>query len=208
MPNLASHIALCSETQERFMWVCHPDVTPAVIDHYNKKFDLPNVSVLAQAKVVGKIVKDPRYTVYAKNKKIVDGPIKKINEGFFYKRPTKKTNIVQNNDSLPEIKNYNTAIKSLLKNENIASRVPVYECYDKNVQGRTVLERGTSEAGVVSAFNSGFPKEIRGVGFSAAIAHNPKIGKIDPYLTAQHAVLESVAKVVSVSYTHLRAHET
>ena len=197
MPALASHIILCSETQERFMWVCHPDVTPIIINHFNKKFDLPNVSMLAQAKVVGKIVKDPHYTVYANNKKIVDGPIEKINEGFVYKSPTQKINIVQNKDVLPEIKNYNEVLKNLLKNENIASRVPVYECYDKNVQGRTVLERGTSEAGVVSVFNGGFPKEIRDVGFSAAIAHNPKVGKIDPYLTAQHAVLEATAKVVS-----------
>ena len=197
MPALASHIILCSETQERFMWVCHPDVTPIIINHYNKKFDLPNVSMLAQAKVVGKIVKDPHYTVYANNKKIFDGPIEKINEGFVYKRPTQKINIVQNKDVLPEIKNYNEVLKNLLKNENIASRVPVYECYDKNVQGRTVLERGTSEAGGVSVFNGGFPKEIRDVGFSAAIAHNPKVGKIDPYLTAQHAVLEATAKVVS-----------
>ena len=62
MPDLASHIILCSETQERFMWVCHPDITPTVIDHYNKKFDLPNVSMLAQAKVVGKIIKAVSYT--------------------------------------------------------------------------------------------------------------------------------------------------
>ena len=63
MPALASHIILCSETQERFMWVCHPDVTPIIINHYNKKFDLPNVSMLAQAKVVGKIVKDPHLSL-------------------------------------------------------------------------------------------------------------------------------------------------
>jgi len=197
MPGLASHVILCSETQERFMWVCHPDVTPTIISHYNKKFDLPNVSMLAQAKVVGKIVKKRHYTVYANNQKIVDGPIEKINEGFVYKRPIKKISVVQNKDALPEIKDYNAALKNLLKDENISSRVPVYECYDKNVQGRTVLERGVSEAGVVSAFNGDFPKEIRGVGFSAAIAHNPKIGKIDPYLTAQHAVLEATAKVVA-----------
>ena len=179
------------------MWVCHPDITPTVIDHYNKKFDLPNVSMLAQAKVVGKIIKEPHYTVYAKNKKIVDGPIEKINEGFIYKRPIKETKTVQHSEPLPEIKNHNTIIETLLKNENISSRAPVYESYDKNVQGRTVLERGSSEAGVVSAFDKSFPKEIRGVGFSAAIAHNPKIGKIDPYLTAQYAVLESTAKIVA-----------
>ena len=74
---------------------------------------------------------------------------------------------------MPAIKNYNDIIVSLLKNENIASKVSVYECYDKNVQGRVVLERGTSEAGVVAAFNNGFPQEIRRVGFSAALAHIP-----------------------------------
>ena len=84
---LPSHIVLCSETQERFMWVCNPKVTPTILDHYNKKFDLPNVSLRAQAKIVGKIIKEPRYTVYANKKKIVDGPIKTINEGFVYKRP-------------------------------------------------------------------------------------------------------------------------
>ena len=201
MPNLPSHVTLCSETQERFMWVCNPKVTPIILDHYNKKFDLPNVSLLAQAKVIGKIIKDSHYTVYANNKKIVDGPIKKINEGFVYKRPLKSIKTVKKNSPLPAIKNYNDTIVSLLKNENIASRVSVYECYDKNVQGRVVLERGTSEAGVVAAFNNSFPQEIRGVGFSAALAHNPKIGKINPYLTAQRAVLEATAKIVASGST-------
>jgi phosphoribosylformylglycinamidine synthase len=201
MPNLPSHVTLCSETQERFMWVCNPKVTPIILDHYNKKFDLPNVSLLAKAKVIGKIIKDPHYTVYANNKKIVDGPIKKINEGFVYRRPLKSIKTVKKNSPLPAIKNYNDTIVSLLKNENIASRVSVYECYDKNVQGRVVLERGTSEAGVVAAFNNSFPQEIRGVGFSAALAHNPKIGKINPYLTAQRAVLEATAKIVASGST-------
>ena len=201
MPNLPSHVTLCSETQERFMWVCNPKVTPIILDHYNKKFDLPNVSLLAKAKVIGKIIKDSHYTVYANNKKIVDGPIKKINEGFVYRRPLKSIKTVKKNSPLPAIKNYNDTIVSLLKNENIASRVSVYECYDKNVQGRVVLERGTSEAGVVAAFNNSFPQEIRGVGFSAALAHNPKIGKINPYLTAQHAVLEATAKIVASGST-------
>ena len=201
MPNLPSHITLCSETQERFMWVCSPKVTPSILDHYNKKFDLPNVSLLAKAKVVGKIIKDPHYTVYANNKKIIDGPIKKINEGFVYRRPLKKIKIVTKDSPLPAIKNYNDTIVSLLKNENIASKVPVYECYDKNVQGRVILERGTSEAGVVAAFNNGFPQEIREVGFSAVVAHNPKIGEINPYLTAQRAVLEATAKTVASGST-------
>ena len=198
MDNLQSHVILCSETQERFMWVCHPDTTPLVLDHYNKKFDFPNVSSLAQAKVVGKIIKEPHYTVYANNKKIIDGPIEKINGGFVYKRPLKKVKIVKTSSSLPVIDNYNNIILELLGHENIASQLPVYECYDKQVRGQVVLERGVAEAGVVSPFNNdSFPDEIRNNGFAVAIAHNPKIGKIDPYLTAQHAILEATAKVVA-----------
>ena len=180
------------------MWVCHPKTTPIILDHYNKKFDFPNVSSLAQAKIVGKIIKEPHYTVYAKNKKIIDGPIKKINEGFVYKRPLKQVVVSKKSDPLPAIEDYNQFILKLLGNENIASRSPVYECYDKQVQGKVVLERGVSEAGVVAPFNNdSFPEEIRKNGFAVAIAHNPKIGKIDPYLTAQHALLEATAKVVA-----------
>ena len=198
MDGLQSHVILCSETQERFMWACHPDTTPIILEHYNKKFDLPNVSSLAQAKVVGKIIKDRHYTVYANNKKIIDGPIAQINEGFVYKRPLKEAEVIKTSHPLPSIKNHNDIILELLAHENISSRSPVYECYDKQVQGRVVLERGSAEAGVVSPFNSdSFPEEIRSSGFAAAIAHNPKIGKIDPYLAAQHAVLESTAKVVA-----------
>ena len=198
MDNLQSHVILCSETQERFMWVCHPDTTSTILNHYNKKFDFPNVSSLAQAKVVGKIIKKPHYTVYAEGKKIIDGPIEKINEGFVYQRPLKEVKISKHSNSFPNITNYNQLILELLGDENIASRSVIYECYDKQVQGRVVLERGVSEAGVVSPFNNkSFPEEIRKNGFAVAIAHNPKIGKIDPYLTAQHALLEATAKIVA-----------
>ena len=39
--NLHPSVYLCSETQERFMWVSPPEVTPMIVDHYNKVFDLP-----------------------------------------------------------------------------------------------------------------------------------------------------------------------
>ena len=87
MPELDGHIILCSETQERFMWACPKDLTQTILDHYNVVFDFPNVSVGAQASIVGKIIDEKHYTVYYKNKKIVDGPIEKINEGFVYDRP-------------------------------------------------------------------------------------------------------------------------
>ena len=52
MDGLHPSVVLCSETQERFMWVCHPEITEMILDHYNKTFDMPTVSKLAQASVV------------------------------------------------------------------------------------------------------------------------------------------------------------
>ncbi len=49
MDGLHPSVYLCSETQERFMWISPPDITSIILNHYNKTFDLPGVSNLAQA---------------------------------------------------------------------------------------------------------------------------------------------------------------
>ena len=204
MPEVDGHIILCSETQERFMWACPKNLTQTILDHYNKLFDFPNVSMGAQASVVGKIVGERHYTVFYKGKKLVDGPIEKINEGFVYDRPMLKKESKQLSEALPENIDYNDLILKILSHENVASRAAIYESYDKNVQGRVVNERGKTNAGVVAPFDSKkFPKEIKNDCFSAALAHNPSIGKVDPYLVAQYAVLEACAKTVSVGSSPL-----
>ena len=204
MPELDGHIILCSETQERFMWACPKDLTQTILDHYNVVFDFPNVSVGAQASIVGKIIDEKHYTVYYKNKKIVDGPIEKINEGFVYDRPMSQIDAQQSNEALPKNIDYNNLILKILSHENVASRAEVYESYDKNVQGRVVNERGKTNAGVVAPFDSKrFPEEIKDDCFSATLAHNPSIGKIDPYIVAQYAIIEACAKTVSIGASPL-----
>ena len=204
MPELDGHIILCSETQERFMWACPKGLTQTILDHYNVVFDFPNVSVGAQASVVGKIIDEKRYTVFYKDKKLVDGPIEKINEGFVYDRPMFQIDAHQSNEALPKNIDYNDLILKILSHENVASRAVVYESYDKNVQGRVVNERGKTNAGVVSPFDSKkFPEEIKNDCFSAALTHNPSIGKIDPYIVAQYAIIEACAKTVSVGASPL-----
>ena len=200
--NLDPHVILCSETQERFMWACPPELTNIILDHYNKDFDFPNVSVGAQASIVGKIIKDRHYTVFFEGKKLVDGPIEKINEGFVYDRPITPSKKPAHNDPLPIDINFSSLLLKILGHENVSSRVPVYEKYDKNVQGRVIKERGMSCAGVVAPFDSDkFPSEIKETCFSASLTHNPAIGKIDPFLVAHYSVLEGCAKTVSVGAT-------
>lgn len=202
MPGLDDHIILCSETQERFMWACSPELTPKILKHYNEKFDFPSVSMGAKASVVGKIINEKNYTVFSGNKKLVDGPIEKINEGFVYNRPMKKKEFAAVHNPIPDNLDYGDILLKILGHENVASREPVYECYDKNVQGRVVLERGQSNAGIVAPFDSEkFPNDIKEDCFSAALSHNPSLGKIDPFLVAQYALLEACARTVSVGAT-------
>ena len=70
MKDLHPSVALCSETQERFMWVCEKEISPIILDHYNVNFNLPQVSKGAKASVIGRITKDKQYTVYKGKEKI------------------------------------------------------------------------------------------------------------------------------------------
>jgi phosphoribosylformylglycinamidine synthase len=199
MDGLHPSVYLCSETQERFMWISPPDITPIILNHYNKIFDFPGVSNLAQARVIGKIRDDNQYIVHNNGEEIVNAPAKEVTRGFIYNRPFKK---LENNfyePKIPEPENYNKILLDLLAHENIASREAVFETYDKQVQGRTKIEAGYADAGIIAPFNSdNYPEEIRNIGVALSTDHNPRYGKIDPYWTAVNAVAESMRNVAAV----------
>jgi len=202
MAGLHPSVYLCSETQERFMWVCSPEITPLILDHYNTVFDLPGVSTGARASVVGKIRNDGQYIVYNGNEEIVNATAKEVTEGFLYDRPYKarKNNFVEPN--LPEPTNYNQVLLDILSHENMASREPIFEQYDKQVQSRIHIETGLADSGVMAPFNSEkYPEEIRNVGIALSTDHNPRYGLIDPYWGGINAVVESMRNVASVGAT-------
>ena len=202
MDGLHPSVYLCSETQERFMWVCSPETTPLILDHYNTVFDLPGVSTGARASVVGKIRNDGQYIVYNGDEEIVNATAKEVTEGFLYDRPyeARKNNFVEPN--LPEPTNYNQVLLDILSHENMASREPIFEQYDKQVQGRIHTETGLADSGVMAPFNSEkYPEEIRNVGIALSTDHNPRYGLIDPYWGGINAVVESMRNVASVGAT-------
>jgi phosphoribosylformylglycinamidine synthase II len=202
MENLHPSVILCSETQERFMWISPPEITSIILNHYNKIFDFPGVSALAQARVIGKIRDDNQYVVHYNNEEIVNAPAKEVTRGFVYDRPFKNP---ENNFYEPQIsepKDYNKVLLDLLAHENIASREAIFETYDKQVQGRTKIEAGNADAGVMAPFNSDrYPKEIRNIGIALSTDHNPLYGKIDPYWAAVNAVAESMRNIAAVGAT-------
>ena len=198
MENLHPSVILCSETQERFMWVAPPELTDLILDHYNKAFDLPSISANAQAKVIGKITDDKKYVVNFKGDKIIDAYARDITKGISYNREYKYVEKKLLEPKLSAPINYNEILLKLLAHENIASRAPIFETYDKQVQGRTVAEAGEADAGVMQPFNSeNYPKEIHNIGIALSSDHNPRYNEIDPYWGSINAIVEAVRNITA-----------
>ena len=202
MENLHPSVYLCSETQERFMWVSPPELTNFIVDHYNTAFDLPGVSAGSMASIIGKIRNDGQYIVHNGNEEIVNAPAKDVTEGFLYNRPFEQRETTFVEPNLSEPLDYNQVLLNILSHENMASREPVFEQYDKQVQGRTQMETGVADAGVMSPFNSEkYPSEIRDVGIALSTDHNPRHGLISPYWCGVNSVVEAMRNVAAVGTT-------
>lgn len=199
MENLHPSVILCSETQERFMWVVPPELADLVLTHYNQTFALPDISYGAKASVVGKIRNDGLYVVHFQGEEIVRAKASDVTKGIVYDRPYEAVHSVLNEPHLPLPDNFNEVLLKLLSHENIASRAPIFEMYDKQVQGRTVLEAGEADAGVMQPFNEDkYPPEIRQTGIALSLDQCPRYNKINPYWGAVNAVVESVRNIAAV----------
>ena len=202
MKDLHPSVYLCSETQERFMWVSPPNPTPMILEHYNKTYALPDVSEGARASVIGKIRDDGQYIVHNGTEEIVNAPAEEITKGFLYDRPHKPRKKTLSEPELKKPKDLGQTLLEILGHENMASREPVFEKYDKQVQGRVHTETGVSDSGIMTPFNSkNYPKEIRNVGIALSTDHNPRYSMISPYWGGVNAVVEAMRNVAAVGAT-------
>lgn len=184
------------------MWVSPPEVTPLILEHYNRVFDLPGVSKGAQASVVGRIRNDGQYIVHNGEEEIINAPAAEITKGFLYDRPYKSRQQRFSEPDIPEPYDFNETLLKILAHENMASREPIFEAYDKQVQGRVYTETGLADAGVLAPFNSkNYPEEIRNIGIALSTDQNPRHGLINPYWGGVNAVVEAMCNVAAVGAT-------
>ncbi|MCF7917997.1 hypothetical protein K9L27_03300 [Candidatus Gracilibacteria bacterium] len=89
---------------------------------------------------------------------------------------------------------------ALLSSPNIASQKPIFEKYDKNVQGNTAWERGAVAASIMTPFRDYLElSETKSkVGVAVASGGNPNIARISARTAAEHAVVEAIVKVSCV----------
>ncbi|HAT8831066.1 TPA: phosphoribosylformylglycinamidine synthase subunit PurL [Legionella pneumophila] len=202
MPGLMPSVILCSETQERFMWVVPPDLVDTILKHYNETFALPQVSEGALAAVIGKIRTDGLYVVNYKGRELVRAKVPDVTKGIVYNRPHASSQKQNTEPVFLPPDDYNQILLQLLAHENIASKEPIFEMYDKQVQGRTLIQAGWADAGVLQPFNeSKYPEEIRKTGIALSLDQNPRYNKIDAYWGAVNAVAESVRNITAVGAT-------
>jgi phosphoribosylformylglycinamidine synthase len=192
MKNLPPYIILCSETQERFTWICPKKFTPTLLRIYNKDFALSTIAENAKAVVIGKVTKNQDYKIKHKNKVVCNVPIKTVTRGIQYQRASEETAISFNEPILDEPKDYNETALKILAHPNIASKEKCYKHYDRNVIGNTVIESGQADAGLIRAI----PGSKYGIALT--VDSNPRYGKINPYLGAVNAVAESMRNIAAI----------
>ncbi len=200
MEGLHPSVVACAETQERLCWTCDPSLTQMILDHYNKEWDLPGVSVGARASLVGK-VKKGNYVLKFGDQVLVDANPSDVTRGLQYERaftdPQRK--FTEPEFTQPDLLE---TLKKMLASANISSRLPVFEGYDKVVQGLAIIETGMADAGVIAPFkNHEEIPELHNIGAALSVDANPRYGKISPYWCGANAVVESMRNVAAVGAT-------
>jgi len=194
-------IILCSETQERYIWACPSELTSKILQHYNEEFELPKISNGACARIIGKINKKKKYRVKFKNHLLIDIEVKNLKKEIFYNKNIKKPILKFTEPKILSKDIVEIWIK-IISHPNVSSDIDIFERYDKQVQGRTLIERGNADSGVFIPFNgTDFPESIRNIAIALSVSGNPRFGKIDPYWASVNAVISSMGSIISVGAT-------
>ena len=201
MDGLKPEVIACSETQERFAWVCHPSLTQMILDHYNKKWDLPGITKHAGASHIGHVTNGGQFKLTYKGEMVCDAQAQHITKGLLYDRKYTDPQKTFEEPTIDASKvDLAAEFKKLLASENIASRQPVYENYDSTVQGNTIIEAGEADAGVIAPLTDeeGITDEMKKVGIAITADGSGRYGQISPYWQAANAVVESMRNVAAV----------
>lgn len=194
-----------SESQERMAVVIEKkDV---------EKFKLLVEKENLETSVVGVITENERLVIKYKDIKIVD-----ISRSFLDTNGIRQTQniIVKSSEKKSPFKNSNNIdinenVIKMLKSMNVSSQRGMVEMFDSSVGRGTVLmpfggkyQLTETEGSVHKIPTSGFTNSCSLMSFG----YNPLIAEFSPYLGAQYAVIESIAKLVAMGGNYRTARLT
>ncbi|WP_455242727.1 phosphoribosylformylglycinamidine synthase subunit PurL [Petrachloros mirabilis] len=185
-PGMTPYELMLSESQERMLMVAKAGKEEECI-RICQKWDL-------DVAVVGKVTGDGILRVIDQGRVVAEIPAKALaDDGPRYERPYSPpayqdmlTNL--NYDAIPDVKDVNAALLSLLESPTIASKRWVYEQYDHMVRTNTMVRPG-SDAAVI---------RIKGTDKAVAMTVdcNGRYCLLHPYEGARLAVVEAARNLV------------
>jgi phosphoribosylformylglycinamidine synthase II len=190
MENLPPYVIACGETQERYMYAVPAAAAEGFCRIFNSDWELGKAAVGAAATVIGEITPEDRYRLLWKGDAleetaVCDVSTRAITHGIKHDRPrTPPAPRPVPKRPRPDL-TWGEILRKMLGSPNGCSRYPIFKRYDCEVQGRTVLRPGEADAGVVMPLD-GCP-----AGVAVTADGNPRLGEVDPYLAAVHAVAEA-----------------
>lgn len=190
--DLPPEVVACAETQERFMLICPPELTPRALKIYNEDWDLPNVYEGARASVVGKVTTNGRYITRYKGEVTCDVSIEHLTRGIRYSREERPRKISLTEPDIVAPEDLTELLLKVLASPNVSSREHIYRYYDTEVQGNSVIRPGEADAGLIAP--------VRGEKFGIALSvdSNPFYGRISPYWAGATAVAEAMRNVAAI----------
>jgi phosphoribosylformylglycinamidine synthase len=185
-PGMTPYEIMLSESQERMLMVAKAGKEDECIE-ICRKWDL-------DVAVVGKVTADGILRVLDQGKVVAAIPAKALaDDGPRYERPFQPpayqdmlTNL--NYDALPDVKDANVALLTLLESPTIASKRWVYEQFDHMVRTNTMVRPG-SDAAVVRI--KGTKKAV-----AMTVDCNSRYCLLNPYEGARLAVAEAARNLV------------
>ncbi|ASI98333.1 phosphoribosylformylglycinamidine synthase subunit PurL [Thermococcus celer] len=178
-PNMNAMEVMISESQERMLFAVRPEDV-GELGRVFEKYGL-------EWAVVGEVIEEPRFVVIWKGKKVADLPIDLLTDVPTMKWELKPRDI-ERGVEMPGLP-FERAFQLVWGSENIVSKRWVWEGYDHEVGGRTVLKPGRDAA--VLKINDEY-------GLALTADGNPNHSHLNPYHGAMGAVAEAVRNLVSV----------
>lgn len=183
------------ETQERYIIATPAHFAEEILKIYNEEYELPRVFPGAQAAVVGEVMEEKYFRVVAQGEVVAEIPLEVIATGPSYVREARAPAAPLEFVRLDKPPDLGETLLRMLSAPDICSRRPLFEHYDRSVQGYTVIEAGMADAAVLAPW-PGKPQAI-----ALACDGNPYMGELEPYAGGAHAVLEACRNVVAVGAT-------
>ncbi|MGB7969411.1 MAG: phosphoribosylformylglycinamidine synthase subunit PurL [Methanobacterium sp.] len=171
---------MLSESQERMVFVVHPEDVKELMDVF-EKYEIPSA-------VVGEVIEGDQFVTTLKGEILANVPSELLADPPIAKRELRKPVIDEEYVVVKDIDPKDALLK-LLSSENIASKEWVYRQYDHEVQIGTIVKPGDDAAVIRVDENTAF---------AITSDCNSIHTKLDPYNGGAGSVAEAIRNVISM----------